>query len=63
MLQRSLFYFTVSLVLDFKYRWLYDRFQMAHKVLCKPDREGCRQADNETDEHLKYYILQNKKSV
>lgn len=39
---RSLFYLGMTVVLNFEYGWLCDRFQMAHRVLSKSDRQADR---------------------
>jgi len=30
----------LTVVLNFEYGWLYDRFQMAHRILSKSDRQA-----------------------
>jgi len=36
---RSFFYLGMTVVLNVECEWLYDRFQMAHRVLSKSDRQ------------------------
>jgi hypothetical protein len=52
----SFFYLGMTVVLNFENGWLYDRFQMAHRLFSKSDRQTDRQTSTMT-------YLKSKKKI